>query len=299
MPHDDRVDPVRAVRTGLFTTAQALAAGHRRPDVRRRLATGEWVRVERGVLARADRTATPADAALLAVLRAGPSAVVSHATAARLRGWDLPLVADGVHVTVPAGRSRTRAAPGVTVHHAACECELFEGVLPVTTACRTALDLAACLDPDDAVVALDSALRAERLSPDELGAELRSRRSWPGGARAATALALASPRAGSVPETRARLLIHHARLPAPVDQLEIRCAGRFVARVDLGWPVERVVLEVDGYEFHSSREAFARDRRRQNELVLAGWTVLRVAPADLAERPDEVLRQLREALGCV
>jgi very-short-patch-repair endonuclease len=44
-----------------------------------------------------------------------------------------------------------------------------------------------------------------------------------------------------------------------------------------------VVCEVDGYEHHSGREAFTRDRERQNALVLAGWTVLRFTWEMLAD----------------
>ena len=36
-------------------------------------------------------------------------------------------------------------------------------------------------------------------------------------------------------------------------------------------------LSCDGYEFHSEREAFQKDRHQSRELQLQGWCVLRFA----------------------
>jgi len=57
----------------------------------------------------------------------------------------------------------------------------------------------------------------------------------------------------------------------------------------------RIVLEVDGMAWHSSADRFQRDRSRQNALVNAGWLVLRFTWADLTERPDTVLAEVRLA----
>lgn len=65
--------------------------------------------------------------------------------------------------------------------------------------------------------------------------------------------------------------------------------------VDVAFPGPRIAIEFDGYEFHSAREAFELDRRRQNELVLAGWTVLRFTWATLPELLDTLRRALRRA----
>jgi len=65
---------------------------------------------------------------------------------------------------------------------------------------------------------------------------------------------------------------------------------------DLLWPDQRVIIEFDGYEVHSRRDVFETDRRRQNALVLAGYLVLRVTWKQLNERPDEVVRLIREGL---
>jgi very-short-patch-repair endonuclease len=71
--------------------------------------------------------------------------------------------------------------------------------------------------------------------------------------------------------------------------------GRY--ELDVAFPTERIAIEVDGWAWHSDVERFRRDRRRQNDLVLAGWTVLRFTWHDLTNRPDTVIAQIRSALA--
>ena len=58
----------------------------------------------------------------------------------------------------------------------------------------------------------------------------------------------------------------------------------------------RLVLEVDSWEYHGSREAFELDRRRQNGLVLAGYRVLRITADMLSGNPAGVIGVVRSAL---
>jgi len=78
----------------------------------------------------------------------------------------------------------------------------------------------------------------------------------------------------SHPEVRVTKLLIAAGLPRPVQQHELRVNGRTV-RIDLAYPEFLIAVEYDGWEFHSTRSAFDRDRARANELELLGWTVLR------------------------
>jgi very-short-patch-repair endonuclease len=58
-----------------------------------------------------------------------------------------------------------------------------------------------------------------------------------------------------------------------------------------------VIIEFDGWEFHSSRAAFERDRFQRNELELAGYLVLNFTRQQLVQRPDWVLGCIRRALA--
>lgn len=84
----------------------------------------------------------------------------------------------------------------------------------------------------------------------------------------------------SPPESRLRLALVLAGL-APVPQHEVLVDGCSVARVDLAFPAQRIAVEYDGRAVHERADVFASDRRRQNELVRAGWIVLRFTAADL------------------
>jgi len=293
-------DPDRAVAYGLFSLAQAQAAGHSSCDIRRQLRREHWRRVERGILCVNGREARPFDPVVCAALRAGPAAAASHETAALVRGWELVRRPEALHLTVPRNRGHARGGTGGLLHHSAYrDVEYVGGILPVTAACRTALDLTATLLRDEAVVAVDSALRARAVTLEELAAALRARGPWKHARRAAAVLDLASSASCSVPETQARLLFLAAGLPTPVEQFEIRVDGRLLARVDFAWLLERLIVEIDGYAHHNGRGAFERDRRRQNDIVLAGWTVLRFTPTQLRDQPAAVAAAVRQALGCV
>jgi len=68
-----RPQPERAVSYGLFSVAQAREAGFSRAEVRRLVARGSWIKVDRGMLSVVGRQEQPTDALLLAALRAGPA----------------------------------------------------------------------------------------------------------------------------------------------------------------------------------------------------------------------------------
>lgn len=69
---------------------------------------------------------------------------------------------------------------------------------------------------------------------------------------------------------------HHVKLPTRD------------AFIDLALPELRLGYEVDGYEYHSKREDFRRDRTRDPELVEAGWLIVRFDAADVDDQPDWV-----------
>jgi very-short-patch-repair endonuclease len=98
-------------------------------------------------------------------------------------------------------------------------------------------------------------------------------------------------------EKRFTALVRRHRLPIIELQHEVWDGGRFVARIDAAYPDLKLAIEVDGFEHHSTPDAFQRDRTRQNRLVALGWTVLRFTWKDVVSRPDYVARLIREAIG--
>ena len=59
----------------------------------------------------------------------------------------------------------------------------------------------------------------------------------------------------------------------------------------------KLILEIDGREHHGSREAFEADRRRQNQLVEAGWTILRFTAAQVMSEPLEIVSLVRRTVA--
>ena len=60
-----------------------------------------------------------------------------------------------------------------------------------------------------------------------------------------------------------------------------------------GW----LVLETDGFAFHSGTEDFARDRRRGNALADQGYVLLRFTYRDVVHRPEALVAQVLRVLA--
>lgn len=111
------------------------------------------------------------------------------------------------------------------------------------------------------------------------------------------ALELADVRSESVLETRLRLILIAAGLAPEALQLRLlRPDGSCLARLDFAWSSCKLAVEADGREHHEKPEALLRDRERQNEIMLAEWTVLRFIWFDVVHRPNWVINQVRQAL---
>lgn len=65
---------------------------------------------------------------------------------------------------------------------------------------------------------------------------------------------------------------------------------------DIAFRGVKLAVEIDGFEYHSGRAAFERDRFRQNILVRDGWTVLRFTLAQLVADPRGVVEMVRAVL---
>lgn len=95
----------------------------------------------------------------------------------------------------------------------------------------------------------------------------------------------------SVPEISARLLFEAEGLSFE-RQVFIAGVGRVDILVD-GW----LIVEVNGYKFHSSRDAWRRDMGRLNAAQARGFLVLSFAPEQIWNSPDDVIAQVRGVLA--
>ena len=63
-------------------------------------------------------------------------------------------------------------------------------------------------------------------------------------------------------------------------------------RLDFVFTAQRVIIEADGYAWHSDTKSFEADRARDNALTARGFRVLRWTWKALDERPDELIAEL-------
>lgn len=279
------------------TRPQLLEELGGRAALDRALREGRWQRLMHGAYAEG------ADDVDLA-LRAAPArlllphrSLVADRCLLWLLGVDvLPPGPPVLEVVVPRGAVVPRRA-GVRAREAALprhDRVVLRG-LPVLRPARAAVDLLRRLPLEEAVVVADAVQQADLVTERELGEELAQHAGLRGVRQAHLAVELSDGRAESPPETRLRLLLQRAGL-RPVPQHEVRdAAGRLIARVDLALPAARVAVEYDGLEVHTARDAFVRDRQRQNALLGAGWLVLRYTAQDLRRRPHVVVDEVRRA----
>jgi Transcriptional regulator, AbiEi antitoxin len=297
---------------GLFTAADARRAGYEQPEIQRLCASGTWRRIRRGVYITAEGLTTAEEkgrrhqvdclAVLLELSR--PTAVISHESAARI--WGFPVrrsLLGPIRLTDPTLSRRGRdyrltqapLRPGEVAR---------SGPFRLTAVGRTLLDCARQWELEDAVVALDAALLATRVTPAQLIQGAAALRGWPGAHRAARAVSLADGRAESPLETSGRLRILGAGFPVPELQVEIHSTGRRVAVVDAWFDEQAVAVEFDGrikytdpWGERSPERVLWDEKRREDELRAVDIRVVRIAQADLGPAWPRTESRLRELLA--
>lgn len=242
---------------------------------------------------------------LRACLEAGGAA--SHRTAAALHGlWAWPR-SDEVEILVRRSRS-DHSRSGFLVHSTTrlpkADLVTIRGI-PCTNLARTLFSLASLVPHEVGVEVVrdlvDTVLRDGKAQERWLrwhfeGLRCRGR---PG---VATYESILDARAnGEVTESwleREFLrLMRETGLPVPVCQQRIDHRGSFVARVDFSYPAWNLVIEVSGYQHHSSRAQMAANARRRSELQLAGQRVLEFSYDQVVREPEYVVAMVKEALG--
>jgi Protein of unknown function (DUF559) len=190
--------------------------------------------------------------------------------------------------------------PGLVVHRdRLCpdEYQVIDGV-PVTTAVRTAYDLARWLGLVEAVVAVDAlANRGRFVPPEVLDLAARYPRAR-GRAGLAAVVGLADRRSGSPMESRLRLVLVLRGLPAPEVQYPVLDDRRRRAVwLDMAYPEHRIGIEYEGEE-HTRAERVLRDVSRYTRLVDDGWRIYRFTKYEVYGDPDEIAAKIGRALAC-
>ena len=202
-----------------------------------------------------------------ALLHAGPEAALSHATAA----WWWRLIDPEPTVIDVSALGRCGSLDDVRVHHPRVIDATRWRRLPVTTVPRTLLDLAAGASIELVRRALAQADYRHLLRVEAVAAVCGQGR--PGSTLLRAALERHEPR---IAMTRSELERRFLELceagGIPLPEVNAVVEGW---TVDALWRRERVVVELDGRDNHSSPGQIERDRRKDLQLRAARYVVLR------------------------
>jgi hypothetical protein len=222
---------------------------------------------------------------MAAVLASGPSAVISHESAAAL--WGIRSYTRELVVSVLAGfRPRN---PGIRVHRRAQIDATTHHGIPVTTPTATLIDLAANLPRAEVEQALNEADLKGLTKLQSLREELDRTPRRPGLAKLKTTIDRRT-----FTFTRSELercflpIARRAGLPEPLTRVYVNGY-----EVDFFFPDRGLVIETDGGAFHRTPAQQAADRRRDQTHTAAGLTPLRFTHGQIRYEPSYVLDTVR------
>ncbi|HEX8066268.1 MAG TPA: type IV toxin-antitoxin system AbiEi family antitoxin domain-containing protein [Thermoleophilaceae bacterium] len=276
-----------ASQHGLVARRQLIELGFHPKAIAHRVARGRLHRVRRGVYSVGPPRGTRHEGWMAAVLACGAGAVLSHLSAAALRGVRR---SSGGPIEVSV-RPRTGPRPqGVAVHRRRLrepDVTVHRGV-PVTTLVRTLMDLSPRLRPTDVEGAVNQADILGLARPADLRAAIEAHAGQPGAAvlrRILDRRTFAFTRSGL--ERHFLRIVRDAGLPRPLT-----CTYVNGVEADFHWPQLGLVVEADSLTYHRTPQQQAKDRIRDQVHVAAGMTPLRFTHGQIRYEPRYVRSML-------
>jgi very-short-patch-repair endonuclease len=273
------------------TRQQLLAAGLGEKAIDYRVNHGRLYRVHPGVYSVGLPPITPLEHAMAAVLACGPGAVLSHGSALSLWGiwkrWDRPF-----HVTV----KTDRRPKGITAHRTTKldrrDITRHYGI-PVTTLAKTLLDQAPRMTPKSLTRAINDGRLSHHLNRDALFDVLHRHPHHRGAKKLRTVLGLTTdrPTRSNFEDAFPAFCRRHG-LPEP--QLNTSVCGY---EVDVYFPDERVIVELDSWDFHRSKMSFEADRNRDADTLAAGLITIRITGERFEQTPEQEASRLHRILS--
>jgi hypothetical protein len=294
---DASIAGVAARQHGNITRRQLLDLGLDDSAISYRLRIGRLHRAHRGVYSVGHPPVKPIERAAAAVLACGCDAVLSHGSAASLwgfaKGWRTPFEVSTPTLRRPRAirthRSSTLTRPDITKHLG----------IRVTSPARTLLDCAERLSDAALTRMVNEARLSNYLHLADLAELLERVPRHPSARRLKPFVENpGNPTRSGLEDDFPEFCECH---DLPVPEMNARVGGREADAVF--WP-ERLSVELDGYEYHSGRDAFERDRDQDAEALRYGFGTIRITwerihedPLREAERLRAILTQRREMLA--
>ena len=284
---------------GVFSRAQARQAGFGDKAVQHRLVTGEWIALASGVYALTSASPTW-ERQMSAAILSRPRAIASGTSAAYLHDFQgfgpgrpaimVPWTASGRSTIAKVTRSVWFATlPRVTIRG-----------IETTSAAETVVTLAAELPAWRIVRIFEDGLAAGHFLVEDFddifervdGGRVRGIRIIR--KLAAVHSADAPEKGASYLERLLEMLLAEPVIPPSVREFPFKLPSRD-ARVDAYIPDWEIVVEADGRNEHTRRQAWETDRDRDNELAARGILAIRLSYRKLKYERDKCLRNLVEA----
>ena len=284
---------------GVVSAASALAWMSPK-ELRWRVTSGRWQRPCRGIVVAHSGPLTPRQRLWVAVLWAGPGAVLAGLTAAALDGLEgFPVTR--THLLVPARRSVRKEPPGLPLALHYSTALTPDDVHPVraprrTRVARSLVDAAAWAGHDRRAQAVLAAGVQQRLArPADLLAVVAANRRLARRVMIKATLDDIAGGAQALSELDLTRLVRRHRLPEPDRQAPRRDAAGRRRWLDAVWEAARVIVEVDGIHHVDAAEYWA-DMDRDIDFTLGGYRILRFPSFVVRYHGDYVAGKLRDAL---
>jgi very-short-patch-repair endonuclease len=287
---DRRLGRLASRQYGLVTRGQLAELGLSRSTIARRVAAGRLIALHNGVYAVGHSRIEAIAVAAAAVLAGGPGAALSHSSAAALWGlakpWPTP-----PEITV----ARDRRRPGIRVHRStALTGRDFRTHLGIraTSPARTLLDVAPRLSDAALARCVNDGRVSRYLRLPDL-AEVMDRFPRHRGTRLLVSFVQA-PTGPTRSQFEDAFLCFARRFDLPEPQINVVVASY---EVDVLFVAEKLIDELDGYEFHGNRRSFERDRDRDAATLAAGYPTVRVTWVRLTTTPEREAARLEKILA--
>ncbi|MBV8221244.1 MAG: type IV toxin-antitoxin system AbiEi family antitoxin domain-containing protein, partial [Solirubrobacterales bacterium] len=282
---DRAIAEVAARQNGNITRQQLYGLGLDDNAIAYRIRVGRLYRVFRGVYSVGTPAITPHQRAAAAVLACRPGAALSHGSAMTLWGywrqWDTPF-----EITVVGDRSTggTRVHRSTTLRRPDITTQLG---IRTTTPARTLIDMAPRLKDKALKRTVKNALNSPWLTEDQLAETLARHPTAPGTKRIAELIGRDGTPERSGWEDEFPAFCASYGLPAPIMGQPFH--GYIL---DALFPAEKVIVELDGWEFHKGKIAFEDDRERDAEMLTHGHVTVRMTWDRIHERPRREANRL-------
>ncbi|WP_460406853.1 hypothetical protein [Actinophytocola sediminis] len=264
-----------------------------RTAYRRCVPGGPWQRPLPGIVVLSNSPPSRRQLIEAALLYAGEQAMVTGIEACRQHGLKNLPDDTSVHLLLPADRKIISCDYAIIERTTRLPEPVARDGIPVAPLSRSVLDACRRLrahEPVSAIIA--EAVQRKRLHPDHLRDELEK----------------GSQRGSSVPREVLRDIAAGARSVAEIDAMRIwartgltplvwnyelfDASGAFIARPDAWCPEVGLAWEIDSYEFHFTKNEYARTIERNARYAANGIVVLQTLPRRLRTDPDAVAAEL-------